>query len=173
AAVLLLGYDLQQDGAGDIPLGLLVDDHEVHTLKHERPDVVEGYVTTLDRVVQPPVRILLNSPRFIHRTSFTMSYAPSLVRTCRRTPYYNCATNPTSVVEVASLPQAGAATPTSLTPPIASGRQCCAAQASSSPGSSSLSFSGGSWPRSVRTSCSRVLAAAGATGSDRRDFASF
>src|SRR5205823_4440920 len=50
----------------DIPLTLLVDDHEVDALDHQAADVREGDVPAFDRVVQPPVRILLNSARFTH-----------------------------------------------------------------------------------------------------------
>src|SRR5205085_9693028 len=66
AVVFLLGDDLQQDRARDVPLGLLVDDHEVDALDHQAADVREGDVPAFDRVVQPPVRILLNSARFTH-----------------------------------------------------------------------------------------------------------
>src|SRR2546429_5824009 len=66
AVVFLLGDDLQQDRARDVSLSLLVDDHEVDALDHQAADVREGDVAAFDRVIQPPVRILLNSARFAH-----------------------------------------------------------------------------------------------------------
>jgi len=50
--VFLLGDHLQQDRARDVPLSLLVDDHEVDALDHQPADVREGDVPAFDRVVQ-------------------------------------------------------------------------------------------------------------------------
>src|SRR5207247_498826 len=80
ASVLLLGDDLQQDRTRDVPLSLLVDDYKVDALDHQAADVREGDVPALDRVVQPPIGILLNSARFAHDRSFTMGCAPSVVQ---------------------------------------------------------------------------------------------
>jgi glutamyl-queuosine tRNA(Asp) synthetase len=63
---------LQQDGPRDVPLALLVDDHEVNALDHQPADVGQCDVAALNCVVQPPVRILLYGARFAHRTSLTM-----------------------------------------------------------------------------------------------------
>src|SRR5207245_10086615 len=72
--MLLLRDHLQQDRAGDVALGLLVDDHEVDPLDHQPADIGERDVPTLYRVVQPPVGILLNYSRFAHRRALTMGY---------------------------------------------------------------------------------------------------
>src|SRR5437016_5833426 len=86
--MLLLRDHLQQDRAGDVALGLLVDDHEVDPLDHQPADIGERDVPTLYRVVQPPVGILLNYSRFAHRRSLTMGYAPSVVLGRFDIPYY-------------------------------------------------------------------------------------
>src|SRR5262249_56866589 len=71
---------LQQDRTRDVFLALLVDDYKVDALDHQPTDVSQRDVAALNRVVQPPVRILLYSSRFAH-TSLTMGLAPSIVRT--------------------------------------------------------------------------------------------
>src|SRR2546429_6032486 len=104
AVVFLLGDDLQQDRARDdlqqdrardVPLGLLVDDHEVDALDHQAADVREGDVPAFDRVVQPPVRILLNSARFTHGR--IPHYGLCTFRSAGRLhiPYYIGTSNPT------------------------------------------------------------------------------
>ena len=59
AALFLFADDLQQDSAGDIFAGLLVDDDEIDFLEHQTPDISQGDVTAFLRVVQPAIRVLL------------------------------------------------------------------------------------------------------------------
>src|SRR6267154_77837 len=103
AVVFLLGNDLQQDRTRDVPLSLLVDDHKVDALDHQPADVCERDVAAFDRIVQPPVRILLNSARFAHDRSLTMGCCTFLSAGRLHIPYYIGTANPTRKNDPPSL----------------------------------------------------------------------
>ena len=69
AVVLLLRNHLQQNAAGNVLLRLFVHHHELDLVEHQAADIRQRDVAALDRVVEPPVRILLNDPRFAHDPS--------------------------------------------------------------------------------------------------------
>ena len=64
--MLLLGDHLQQDAARDVLLALLVDHHELDAFNDQFPHISQRDVAALNRVVEPPIRILLDYPRFAH-----------------------------------------------------------------------------------------------------------
>ena len=72
--LLLLGDHLQQDVAGDVVAGLVLDDPDLLALDDQAADVVERDVPALRRVVQATVRVLLDQAFLAHGPQCTSGF---------------------------------------------------------------------------------------------------
>src|SRR5476649_1433525 len=65
-SLFLLGDDLQQHRTGDVLLAAFIDDAEVNALEHQPANVVQRDIAALHRIVEPPVRVLLDDANLAH-----------------------------------------------------------------------------------------------------------
>src|SRR5688572_18861815 len=73
AKLLLLGDDLQEDQAGDVFAGLVLDDLDLFASHDEVTDVLERHVLADRGIVKPPIGVLLDEPFLGHVASLPQS----------------------------------------------------------------------------------------------------
>jgi hypothetical protein len=66
--VLLVGHDLQQHAAGDVPLRALLNDLEFNSVDDQATQIQQCDVAALDLIVQTTVRVLFYDTHFTHLT---------------------------------------------------------------------------------------------------------